>query len=552
MATSYANPNSRTAAESSLPQATVTDKSVAKSGIKTVLLTGFIGTLLSVVLASVFQPTAQIQDEFAYLLSAEIFASGNFTSPTHPHWQHFESMQIIHQPSYNSKYPPGQSLALAAGHLLGNPIFGACLTTGLSMAALMWMLMGWLPELRKNPKAAMFCMLLIVCHPGLLIVWGQSYMGGAVAMLGGALLLGALARFDNNFDPAISVVAAIGISLLVVSRPFEGAVLTLCCLIAVAWQLLRTRGWKLERLCTHAIVPFAVVGLLSGSVFLMYNQRVTGNPLTMPYSVHESTYGWNKVFLWQTPDSPPSYRHDGMQRFFENDVVTTRAKFGTLSDSVTSQLDTLLEFGLFFLGCSLIIGLAGVPYLLKQPKIKLALIILIPGLLTILVTPWGHSHYVAPFAPLIFLFAIGGLLELWKTREQFAMVKRWNWRLIAVMQLAWLAIIGYKSFDAEQTGWHQQRLSVQQHLNSRPGKDLVFVRYDQDHDVHAEWVYNQADIDGSDIVWAREMSAKSDAELVSYFSDRKVWSINADDESAKPEPYLSISPNKNKLTANVK
>ena len=38
-------------------------------------------------------------------------------------------------------------------------------------------------------------------------------------------------------------------------------------------------------------------------------------------------------------------------------------------------------------------------------------------------------------------------------------------------------------------------------------------------------MYNQADIDRSRIVWAREMGPARDQELIDYYPDRQVWKL---------------------------
>lgn len=70
----------------------------------------------------------------------------------------------------------------------------------------------------------------------------------------------------------------------------------------------------------------------------------------------------------------------------------------------------------------------------------------------------------------------------------------------------------------------------------------IVVRYEADHDVHADWVANSANIDASPIVWAREMGGGQEKELLDYFNDRTVWLLDADELPHRLVPYADAPP----------
>jgi hypothetical protein len=63
------------------------------------------------------------------------------------------------------------------------------------------------------------------------------------------------------------------------------------------------------------------------------------------------------------------------------------------------------------------------------------------------------------------------------------------------------------------------------------------VRYKPNHDVHDEWVYNDAVIDTAQLVWAREMGPQRDGELLRYFKERKIWLVEPDASPPRISPY---------------
>src|SRR5437764_15179289 len=85
-----------------------------------------------------------------------------------------------------------------------------------------------------------------------------------------------------------------------------------------------------------------------------------------------------------------------------------------------------------------------------------------------------------------------------------------------------------------------ERAQVLRQLGREPGRHLVIVYYRPDHDVLREWVFNAADINGSKVVWARDMGAAQNKEVVAYFKDRRVWSLEPDEKPPKLSPYSSI------------
>src|SRR5882724_5696031 len=186
-------------------------------------LLGFAGSAAVGLIVEISEP--KIHDEFSYLLAADTFAHGRLTNPTHQMWVHFESFHIIQQPTYMSKYPPAQGLALAAGQLIaGHPIFGVWMSFGLMCAAISWMLYAWVP-----PRWAVFGGVLAVINPTLGIAgyWAQSYWGGAVAATGGALVLGGIRRLMREPRVGDYLLTGVGLAILANIRPFEGLLVSL-------------------------------------------------------------------------------------------------------------------------------------------------------------------------------------------------------------------------------------------------------------------------------------------------------------------------------------
>ncbi|HEY7546341.1 MAG TPA: hypothetical protein VID27_15740, partial [Blastocatellia bacterium] len=236
----------------------------------------------------------EVTDEFSYLLAADTFAHGRLTNPPHPMWVYLEAVHVIHQPTYASKYPPGQGLMLAAGLIIGgHAIVGVWLSMAMAAAAVCWMLMAWVPR-----RWAVMGGMMIIFHP-MFLQWSQSYWGGAVALCGGAIAAGAFRRLLRKPRARDAILLGAGIMMLANTRPYEGAILSLCLGVwLLAWMLSRT-GPTARVSFRRIVMPLGLMLALALAWTGFYNWRVTGDALRLPYSVHEASYGIAPLFLFQ-------------------------------------------------------------------------------------------------------------------------------------------------------------------------------------------------------------------------------------------------------------
>ena len=96
-------------------------------------------------------------------------------------------------------------------------------------------------------------------------------------------------------------------------------------------------------------------------------------------------------------------------------------------------------------------------------------------------------------------------------------------------------LFAYETSDAINHDDPEGRIAVNRQLAQSPGKQLVFVHYWPQH-TFKEWVHNAADIDGSQIVWARDLGMAENDKIRRFCADRTAWLLEPD---AKP-PRLRI------------
>jgi len=497
-------------------------------------------------------PEPIVHDEFAYQLAADTYAHGRLTNATHRMWIHFESFGIIQKPTYQCIAQPAQGLILALGTVVGHPFWGVWLSIGIMCVVITWTLQGWLAE-----EWALLGGVLAILRFGTFSYWANSYWGGTAGAIGGALVLGALPRIRSSQRPRDALLMAAGLAVLANSRPYEGLVFSLPIAVALfAWIFSRQAPpWRI--LVRRVIVPLCAVLIVAAIGMGYYFWRVSGDPFRMPYQVERESYAVSPYLLWQRPRPVPIYRHLEIKRMYGEDDVRNfqfaRSRIGLVLFAILKTV----RIWSFYVGPALslpVLMMAFVlPYGFRWGEIhaNTRFLIIVAGVFFAGLIPEAYfePHYAAPITCVLMALTLVAMqrLQTWELngRRTGAALNR---AVVVICLLSFgIRVVaagrGWELGRSESPAWHKVgpksfgRATLVAKLKELPGKQLVIVRYTDHHDLFDEWVYNDADIDNSKIVWAREMDATKNAKLVDYFKDRQVWLLEADEQPPRLSPW---------------
>jgi len=499
-------------------------KWLAKRRGLAVLTVAAVPVLARVLLLPAVPPRQPItHDEYIHLLVADTLAHGRLANPVHPMWQHLDTIYVLQYPSYAAIYPIGEGAILAVGQILtGSPWAGHVLSLALMTAAAWWMLCGWV-----EMEWALMGGLLAGLVYGVTGEWATTYLGAPVAAAGGALVFGALPRFQARRGAGCAVVMAIGWSAIWLTRPAGAAVVAAAIAVWMLYSMLREpRGLWMRRLAAMTAVLLATAGIT-----LMHDWRVTGNPLELPYELARAEYGVPQSFLGQKVVPPPAaFRFADIRAMY----LMQRSYRESMSHPAYLARETegrLAAVWRFFVNSYFSLPILLALWVSRRNLLLMGLAALcVLGFLEDAIYPFFFIRYHAPYWGIYVLLAVMGLRCL----SRWAPGRRPWGAFLAIALACFGACNSLRDVESWYAGGRKPlmvpppRYAVQQQLDAIPGKHLVLVRYGPHHNLLQEWIYNRADIDSSKIVWAREIDTDKDRELLHYFASRTVWYVNAD------------------------
>lgn len=470
-------------------------------------------------------PVPVVSDEFSHLLLADTLLHGRVTNPSHPMWPHFESLHILVQPVYVSNYFPGQGAVLAAARwATGSPWPGVLALSGIFAGVLCWALQGWMPA-----RWALCGSALAISRFSIGSYWINAFHGGFLAAAGAALVAGAFARLRRRPSVRMSLVMGVGLAVLAYSRPYEG----LCFAAPFLLLLARRRGrWR-------SVGPGVVVAAMAVSPMLLYFRAISGSPLVTAYNISQKQYGWPMTFAWS---KPPAIEHRVPElKFYYEYELDERAKVAGPVRFAQYLAFRVQEYWRFYFGPLLTVCLAWGAWVFRSRR-YVALLAGAGGAFAAAMLEGAASpHYLAPAAmPLVAVVT----LSVWRMRGRFrggvalsrvafvTMALVLTGRIVAgAAGLPYTQKVNYQSWCCKASGRLDKARFTEQ-LRRTPGQHLVIVSAKTDPYNFFQWIYNEADIDRSRIVWARDLGRRRNGQLVEYFRGRRVWWVDPNSEPA--------------------
>ncbi len=352
-----------------------------------------------------------------------------------------------------------------------------------------------------------------------------------MAAAGGALALGAWARIPRGPKVRDSLLFGLGLAILANSRPYEGLLLSLPLALWVGVWLVRAKGTPKHLRVTRVALPLTAAAAVLAAGTAYYNWRVTGHALWMPYSLHQRIYGTPQSFFWQAPitDAPGIHRHKDLADVFHWQLDAYRSQFRW-----GLQAERLKAFWRFYLQPLFTLPLLFLPLAWKRRRLRVPLLAAGVVLAGNTLYPFFFPHYDAPLAGLLLLAVLEGLrvMRTWRAGRVIS-----RYAVALVFASAGVTILSGLLLPWTVSATFTPRAEALRQLRERGGEHVVLVRYGPAHSFHYGVVYNDANIDASPVVWARDLGAAADAELVRYFPTRDFWLFNPDEEPVKLTPY---------------
>jgi dolichyl-phosphate-mannose-protein mannosyltransferase len=247
------------------------------SGPWSPVVAGIVTVVLVRIVWGSFHEPGVAHDERAYLLQAEIFASGHWTAPAPPIAAFFEQMHVFIAPAVFAKYPPAHALTLVPGIWLGLPGLMPALLTGIAGA-----LVFWLARRLADQWTALLTWWLWTTAWATLH-WSASYFSETTSTAMWLIALWATLRWLDSGRSAYLFCVAAALGWGVEARPLTMAALALPLAFVILRRVSAARAWR-------SLAAPVVLGASMLALGPLWNQQTLGDWRLDPYPYYSRVY----------------------------------------------------------------------------------------------------------------------------------------------------------------------------------------------------------------------------------------------------------------------
>src|SRR5688500_2904963 len=231
----------------------------------------------AVIAQLVFDARPLLVDEIFQVWQARIFGEGRLTTPVGSHPEFFSGMHRVETDGRAfAHFPPGHSLLLMLGEVVGAPWIIVPIAGGVAVAAF-----GLYLRIAESHVTVRVGALVLFALAPFVAFMSATYMNHATALMWLTIAIAALAHAvkDDGKHPVAALVCGLALCLTATSRPVDAVAFALP---AGAWMLVRAirnpRRW-LEAGLAGVGVALPLIGLA------WFNARTTGDPLLLGYEM---------------------------------------------------------------------------------------------------------------------------------------------------------------------------------------------------------------------------------------------------------------------------
>lgn len=458
-----------------------------------------------------YQRHPHVPDEVAYLIHARFFANGALTMPAPPVPEGFEVylMKIDGNRWYPTP-PPGWSMALALGTLLGIPWLVNPFLAGLNLLLVYTLLRELYPK-----RTARISVFLLAISPWYLFL-GMSFMTHIFALTCALLATIGVAWTRRTGNSIWAWLGGLALGMIVLVRPLEA--------VAMAGLLgLWAIGLGGKRLKFVGIAGLVLGSMIIAGIGLFYNAALTGNPLEFPINAYTNEhFGPNSNAYGFGPDRGMGWAIDPNPGHSPTDaLINTNLNVSTLNTELFGwSIGSFLLIALFFCFAKL----------QRSDYLMLAVIAVIYWLHFFYYFSGGPDfsarYWFLMIVPLLVLTARGIQLLAAKLKESSGDVRLYAIiSMLCLMTLLnfipWRAIDKYHNFR----GMRPDIRYLAEKYNF--GKSLVLVQGNQHPDYDSAMIYNPLNFQENVpiYVWDRDLETRK--KLLAAYADRPVWIIKS-------------------------